>query len=340
MTSFDRQFLSMLAEEKIDNEYRKRYLTPARRLSDIELAEVVDDARAWIQQEAEYGWRIEDDLLKYDGVSPEAEKQYAEHVKRLADRAREIIEEIHSRPNLYIESEGELGLMAGPEGRSDGDDKKWTLVNIETKRNSKMRRRRRNPRYSQEDKDYFRDYIKTEIMNAYGADVDEEKLDDSIENELAWNIKRDKYITDRDALRWAVEDVLAYGDIFYKTGPRGMSRRPVRDRSDRNPRLRGRNTPLEDLSYKQLIRLLEKHEDLEEKIEEELERRDVRESDSRSDIIQAYEDEDAFEAELSRAIDYSGPMQNPRRIRRNPESRNFPGFDYWGYARSLGTEDL
>jgi hypothetical protein len=196
-------------------------------------------------------------------------------------------------------------------------------------RNSKMRRRRKNPRYSQEDKNRFRDYIKTRAMNAYGDAVDEEKLDNRIENELLWRLERNYDIADMDELRHAYDDVTAYHeDIFYSSGPRSMSRRPVRDRSDRNPRLRRRNPELRDLSYNQLINLLEKNENLEEKIEKELERRDVRSADSRRprtspqgimdqrDIIQAYEDEDAFEAELSRTIDYIGPMQNPRRIRR------------------------
>ena len=91
-------------------------------------------------------------------------------------------------------------------------------------------------RYSQEDKDRFRDYIKTRAMRWGGPNVDEEKLDDRIEDELLWRLERNYDITGKDDLRHAYDDVTAYHeDIFYPSGPRSWIRRPVRDRSERNP---------------------------------------------------------------------------------------------------------
>ena len=153
MTSFDRQFLDMLSEERRASRERKMWRTPVGRLSDEDLASFLSDAMDWMEYERSWN------SGHIDPLEIENSAREAEQVKAAADRGREIVSEIESRPHLTIVEEkighDEDGVhyayrVAGVRSarRTDLSEdavRALELADGKRSRNSKMRRRRRNP---------------------------------------------------------------------------------------------------------------------------------------------------------------------------------------------------
>jgi hypothetical protein len=99
ITSFDRQFLDMLSEERRASRERKMWRTPVGKLSDEDLASFLSDAMDWMEYEKDWNSGY------IDPREIENEAREAEEVKAAADRGREIVSEIGSRPHLTIVEE-------------------------------------------------------------------------------------------------------------------------------------------------------------------------------------------------------------------------------------------
>jgi len=235
------------------------FKTPPSEMSDEDLSRVLEESI----MDIEYEKAVE------EGFDPTREGFSRKEVKMFADRGRAIMREIRSRPHLTVVYE-----VPDEDVAYYGDEEVPVLKGVRTNPvTMAVAKRRRNPdhdlkltgdeyseyytkeyrdyllekeeddylrsikhRYTQNDKDRFREYIKSRAVNEFGSVVDEGKLEDIIDGELVWRIYRNYDITSGDALRHAYDDVVAHHeDFMYSSGPRSMSRRPVRDRSRRNP---------------------------------------------------------------------------------------------------------